>query len=55
MKKIYYMERREDMERVKFALTVVVVIVLMMLWVVMEEAYKLVRKIFFMIKHKWDE
>lgn len=46
MKKIYYMERREDMERVKFALTVVVVIVLMMLWVVMEEAYKLVRKIF---------
>lgn len=39
------MERREDMERVKFALTVVVVIVLMMLWVIMEEAYKLVRKI----------
>jgi len=33
------------MERVKFALTVVVVIVLMMLWVIMEEAYKLVRKI----------
>lgn len=39
------MERREDMERVKFALTIVVVIVLMMLWVIMEEAYKLVRKI----------
>lgn len=39
------------MERVKFALTVVVVLVLMMLWVVMEEAYMLVRKIFFSIKH----
>ena len=39
------MERREDMERGKFALTVVVVIVLMMLWVIMEEAYKFVRKI----------
>jgi len=41
------MERREDMERVKFALTVVVVIVLMMLWVIMEEAYKLVRRFFY--------